>query len=110
MADSAGVLAQVAPSAGVLTDAYAVPPTKTYAVVSTIVVCNRDPVAALYRIAVAVAGAADNVKQYIAYDEEIPGNSSFTWTLGITPATTDVIRVRTDNATVSFNIFGVEVT
>ena len=109
MADSAGILAQVNPTATTLTDAYTVPAGKLYAVISTITVCNRSAAATTFRISVAKAGIADDVKQYIVYDSELPENASLPWTLGITLSVTDVLRVYVANATVSFNVFGVEV-
>ena len=97
------VLAQSIPS--VLTDVYTAP--QGGAVVSTVVVCNQSG-AAKFRISIAVAGAADDTKQYLYYDVDISANRTFTATIGITLAATDVIRVYSDTGTVSFNIFGVE--
>jgi hypothetical protein len=109
MADTTKVLAQVKPSATTLTDAYTVPGT-TQTAISSIVVTNQSAVATSFRISVAVAGAADTAKQYLYYDVVINGNDSFVATIGITLATTDVIRVYNTLATLSFNIFGLEVT
>lgn len=108
MAQTYKVLAQVNPSAAALTTGYTVP-ALTSAVVSTIVVTNRS-VATAFRISVAVAALADTNKQYIAYDVPIAANETITFTLGISLATTDVIRVYATLATLSFNIFGVELT
>jgi ribosomal protein S2 len=109
MADTFKVLAQSNPSAATLTDIYTVPGS-TSTVVSTIVVCNRSAVATSFRISIQVANAADDNKQYLYYDVIIPGNDTFTLTLGITLATTDVIAVYATLATLSFNIFGSEIT
>lgn len=109
MAETRKVLAQSNPSATTLTDAYTVPGA-TQAVVSTISVVNRDATATTFRLSVAVGGAADNDKQYIAYDVPIAGNETFTFTIGITLGAADVIRVYATLATLSFNIFGVELT
>jgi hypothetical protein len=109
MADSAGILAQSSPLATTLTDIYTVPAGKLYAVISTITVCNRSSSPTTFRISVAKAGIADDVKQYIVYDSEIPENAALPWTLGITLALSDVLRVYVNDATVSFNVFGVEV-
>lgn len=103
------VLAQVNPTATTLTDAYAVPGSRS-TVISSIVVANRGAATIQYRISVAVAGAADNNFQYLFYDVAILKRSSVTVVLGLTLAATDVVRVYTDIATVSFNIFGVEIT
>ena len=108
MADTYKVLAQVNPSATTLTDAYTVP-AATSAVVSTYVVCNRGA-ATSFRFSVAVAGAADDNKQYLNYDTAIAANDTQTYTLGLTLATTDKLRVYATLATLTFNVFGVEKT
>lgn len=108
MADTFKVLAQTKPNAATLTDSYTVP-AATSTTVSTITVANQSATATSFRISVAVAGAADATKQYIAYDATINGNDIVTLTLGITLAATDVVRVYNTLATLSFNIFGVEV-
>jgi hypothetical protein len=109
MADTLKNLAQVNPSATTLTDGYTVP-SSTQASISSIVIANRSATPTTFRISVAVGGAADNNKQYLYYDVPIGGNDTFVATLGITLATTDVVRVYAAAATLSFNIFGVEVT
>ncbi len=109
MADTFKVLAQSNPTAATLTDIYTVP-AATSTVISTIVVCNRSAAATSFRISIQVANAADDNKQYLYYDTIIPGNDTFVITLGITLATTDVIAVYATLATLSFNVFGVEVT
>lgn len=108
MATSYGVLGQSNPSAASLTDAYTVPGA-TQTVISTIVICNRSATPTSYRISVAVAGAANANEQYLAFDVDINGNSSNTLTLGITLNAADVIRVYATLATLSFNIFGAEI-
>ncbi len=107
MADALLVLGQVNPLAATLTDGYTVP-ALTETIVSSITVAERSGVATSFRISIAVAGAADSVEQYIAYDVAIAANEAKSFTLGVTLATTDVIRVFATLATLSFNIFGVE--
>lgn len=109
MAELYKTLAQVNPVAATLTDAYTVP-ALTNTVISTIVVTNRSATPTAFRISIAVAGAADNDKQYISYDVAISANETKSFTLGITLATTDKIRVYATLATLSFNIFGDELT
>ena len=109
MADSPKVLGQSNPSATTLTDAYTVP-SSTSTVVSTITVCNRSSSSTTFRLSVAVAGAADDNKQYLYYDVNINGNDTIALTLGITLATTDKIRVYAGAATLTFKIFGTEIT
>lgn len=108
MAESLKVLAQSAPAATTLTDVYTVP-SLTSATVSTITVCNRSATATTFRLSVAVAGAVDAVQQYIYYDQTIDGNSTFGITIGMTLGAADKIRVYVGSATISVNVFGVEV-
>ena len=109
MAEAFKVLGQVAPGVATLTDLYTVP-ALTSTTVSTLVVANRSATATTFRISVAVANAADDVKQYIFFDQLIDGGSSFTATMGVTLAATDRIRVYATLATLSFSAFGVEIT
>lgn len=108
MAEVFKVLGQSNPGAAALTDAYTVPGARS-AVVSSIVVSNNSAVATAFRLSLAVAGAADNAKQYIAFDNAIAGNTTVSFVLGIGLATTDVVRVYATLATLAFNIFGVEI-
>ena len=108
MAEAFKVLGQSAPAATTLTDAYTVP-AATQTVLSTVVVCNQGA-ATTFRVSIAVAGAADTPKQYLYYDTAIAQNATLTATLGISLATTDVVRVYAGAATLSFNVFGVEIT
>jgi hypothetical protein len=107
MAETPKVLGQLNPGAAALTDVYTVPGDAD-AVVSTITVANRSSVATAFRIAVSPAGAVITDKHYLYYDIPIPGNDTFTTTIGISLAATDVIRVRATLATLSFNVFGIE--
>jgi hypothetical protein len=59
---------------------------------------------------VAVAGAADNVKQYIYYDYVIAAKDTLIVVMGMTLNETDVVKVYASAANVAFNIFGVETT
>ena len=102
-------LGQVNPAATTLTTAYTVP-SATSTVVSTMSICNRSGVATTYRFSVAIAGAADDNKQYVAYDAAIAGNEVKTFTIGMTLAATDVVRVYATLATLSFVLFGSELT
>jgi hypothetical protein len=110
MAETYKVLGQSNPAINTLTDAYTVPGGGVLsAVISSIVVANRTTGTIRYRISVAVGGAADSIKQYIFYDVSMANRTSDAIVLGITLSTTDVIRVRADDANVAFNIFGVEI-
>lgn len=107
MADTLKVLGQSNPSATTLTTLYTVPAATT-AVCSSIVVCNQAASAGTFRVSVRVAGLAATAKQYLYYDVSIPANDTFTATIGISLAATDVVSVYASSATMSFNLFGVE--
>jgi glucose-6-phosphate dehydrogenase assembly protein OpcA len=108
MANVIKVLGQQNPSATTNTTLYTVP-ASTSTVVSTITVCNRSATATSFRVAIRPAGAAISNEHYIYYDVAIAGNDTFAATLGITLATTDVITVYATLATLSFNLFGQEI-
>ncbi|SRR6266446_2964326 len=108
MTDTLKVLAQSNPAAQTLTDAYAVPGAAS-TTISSIVVCNSGSAPDKFRIAIAVAGAADAAKQYLYYDVTIPAYGTFVATIGLTLAATDKVRVYAGGSALSFNVFGVEV-
>jgi hypothetical protein len=103
------VLGQSAPSATTDTNLYTVP-AETGAVISTIVVANRDAAAATYRIAIRPDGATLANEHYIAYDVAVGAGDSTTLTLGLTLDAADVITVRASTADLSFSVFGSEIT
>lgn len=105
------VLGQVSPLAATLTDLYTVP-AGTSGIMSSVVVTNRSTTATSFRIAIAVAGAPDDVKQYIHYDIPIGGNDTFLWAtdIGVGLGPGDVVRVYAALATLSFAAFGAEQT
>lgn len=108
MTDTVKTLAQLNPSATTLTDFYTVP-AATSATISSITICNQST-ATTFRVSIAVAGSANNVKQYIYYDTDLAANRTYIATIGITLAATDVVRVYAGSTNLSFNLFGVEVT
>jgi hypothetical protein len=108
MANTYKVLGQSNPAATTNTDLYTVGSGKS-AVCSTIAICNQASTAAAFRIAVRPAGATIDPKHYIAYDTAIPANDVLTLTIGLTLAATDVVTVYASTATMSFNLFGSEI-
>lgn len=108
MAFTYKTLAQSKPSAATLTDVYTVPGA-TSAIIAHVIAANQSAVATTIRVSMAVAGAADTPKQYVAYDVPILGNTVVDLALALTMATTDVLRVYNTLATVSFNVTGVEI-
>ena len=103
------ILGQTRPVATTLTDAYTVP-TATEAVVSSVLISNTSATATTAQISIAIAGAVDDISQYIYYNLEIPGNDTFIATIGVTLAAADVVRVYATLATLNFQLFGSEVT
>ena len=102
------VLGQVAPSATTETDLYSAPSGQV--IVSTLTVCNRSATQTTFRVSVSVGGGATANKDYIYYDLIIGGNDTFAATMGITLSTGDKIKVYAGAATLSFNLFGQEIT
>lgn len=100
------VLGQSDPNAATLTDLYTVTTGKS-GVVSKLQIANRNATPALIRVSVAIAGASDDNKQYLIYDHPMEGNHAIELG-GIALASTDVLRVRSSVANVSFNAFGME--
>jgi hypothetical protein len=100
-------IAQAIPTAVTLTDIYTVPAVTT-TVISSLSICNQSSTDATFRIAIAKAGATDTPAQYIYYDTPVFANDTFTATIGLSIATTDVLRAYSSNGLVSFNAFGAE--
>ena len=109
MTDTFKTLSQTYPAARTLTAAYTVPGS-TSTVISTVAACNQGTDTAKIRLSVAVAGAAGEAKQYRWYDVQVLPGDTFSATVGLSLAATDVVRVYSDLGTVSFNLFGVQVT
>ena len=103
------VLGQSNPAATTATTLYTVP-ASTSVVVSTLTVCNQSGSPATYRVAVRPAGAALAAAHYLAYDAVLDQSDMQALTLGITLATTDVLTVYASSASLSFGLFGSEIT
>jgi hypothetical protein len=103
------VLGQSAPAATTSTPLYTVP-AATAAVASTLSVCNQGASSASFRVAVRPAGATLAATHYLVYDSSLTANDSAFLTLGITLATTDVVTVYASSASLSFSLFGSEMT
>ena len=110
MAETYKILGQIAATATTTHNVYTVP-ANTQAVISSIVVVNRNNNAnCTYRVAAQQAGAALANQHYLAYDSILPANDGIVLTLGITLAATDVVTVYASTANVAFSLFGVEIT
>ena len=108
MATAYKVLGQNYPSAATLTTLYTTP-SATKAVISSFVITNLSSTADNFRIAIRVAGASIDAKQYLFYDAPIKASESIFATLGITISATDVISVYSTNGTIAFIAYGSEI-
>ena len=108
MATNYKVLGQIEPSANSVTTVYTVP-SATQAVISTITACNQGLNSASIRIAVQPNAEALADKHYLIYDVTLAAGQTAAFTLGITVDAADIIVVRATTATVSFNVFGSEI-
>jgi len=108
MATTYKVLGQSSPAATTETALYTVP-AATSAIGSSIIIANRGTSVATFRVSIAVGGAATSNKDYIYYDLPIGANDTFIATIGITLATTDVVRVYASNTNLSFSLYGSEI-
>ena len=103
------VLGQSNPAATTATTLYTVP-AATAAVASTLSVCNQGASSASFRVAVRPAGATLAATHYLVFDSSLTANDSAFLTLGITLAATDVVTVQASSASLSFSLFGSEIT
>ena len=108
MATTYKVLGQASPTGNTDTNLYTVP-ASTQAVISSIVVCNRDSSNNTFRIAVRPAGETLNVKHYISFDTDIPARDTISLSLGVSLGNTDLITVTTMSGNVSYSVFGAEI-
>jgi hypothetical protein len=102
------VLGQSNPAATTLTTLYTVP-ASTSAIGSTLSIASLGT-SATYRVAVRPAGATIANQHYLVYDASVNANDTVLLTLGISLATTDVVSVYASNTSVSFSLFGTEIT
>jgi hypothetical protein len=102
------ILGQFSPSATTETDLYTVP-AATSAVCSSLSICNRGGTQTSFRVSISQGGAATANKDYLYYDVTLAGNDTFIATIGVTLAATDKIRVYSGNASLSFQVWGTEI-
>ena len=102
------VLGQVAPAATTETVLYTVP-AATSTVASTLSVCNRG-VSTTFRVYIRPNNETLADKHYIVYDNYVNAGDSVFLTLGITMDAADVVYVYATLATLSFSLFGSEIT
>lgn len=109
MANAYKILGQVADASANDVELYLVP-AATEAIVSTIVVCNREAAANTFRIATKSDNSAVANEDYVAYDTSIAANDTITLTLGVTLQTGAEISVGASDANVTFQAYGTEIT
>jgi hypothetical protein len=102
------VLGQIAPSALSNSVMYTVP-TETSTVCSTLSICNRGA-STTFRIAIVPAGDTIEDKHYLVYDNWVNQYDTVMLTLGITLAAGDTVTVYSGDSTLSFSLFGSELT
>ena len=103
------VLGQIQSVANTFQDVYAVP-AGANAIVSSINVCNQASTSDFFRIAIRPGNTSIQAKHYAAFNTSVPPNDTVTLNLGLGLGQTDVITVFANTASVSFGIFGTEVT
>lgn len=104
MADILKVLGQAIPAANTLVDIFTAPLQTMFAFVA----CNQNNAATKFRMSIAVGGAADTPKQYVYFDESIAATATTATGVQFVLAAGDVVRVRSANGQVSFQIVGIE--
>lgn len=109
MTDVLSNLGQAYPPPATLTNLFQCQAPFLGATVSSIVICNQGPVAAKFRVSLAVNNANDIPQQYLFYDVVIQPNETRAPVIGITMAPGDVLRCQSDQGTVSFNASGVQI-
>ena len=109
MANAYKILVQVADASANDVELYLVP-ASTEAVVSTIVVCNREAANNTFRIATKTDNSAVANTDYVAYDSVINGNDTITLTLAITLQAGAEISVGASDANVTFQAYGTQIT
>jgi hypothetical protein len=108
MANAYKILGQVADASANDVELYLVP-ASTEAIVSTIVVCNREAANNTFRIATKTDNSAVANTDYVAYDTVIAGNDTITLTLGITLQAAAELSVGASDANVTFQAYGTEI-
>jgi hypothetical protein len=102
------VLGQTTPTANTITTSYTVP-ASTNTIISTITVCNQGSGTAGVGIAICPANTTVTTSQYIVKNASISTSDTVFLTVGVTLNATDTVRVESNIANISFNIFGSEI-
>ena len=102
------VLGQVATAATTATTLYTVP-AATEAVVSSIIIANRDSSSATFDIAIRPNGATLANEHYIAKNITVGASDSTVLTIGVTLDAADVITVNASTANLTFSAYGSQI-
>jgi hypothetical protein len=102
------VLGQQEPAATTETTLYTVP-AGTQTVCSTLSVCNNGTADGTFRVRIKINNAADADSQYLFFDYGVAAKDTRTFTIGMTLGAGDVFRVYSTVATMSFSLFGSEI-
>jgi hypothetical protein len=102
------VLGQSAPAATTATTLYTVP-SATEAVVSSIIIANRDSTSATFDIAIRPNGATLANEHYIAKNITVGASDSTVLTIGVTLDAADVITVNASTANLTFSAYGSQI-
>jgi hypothetical protein len=108
MANVYKILGQSSPIATTETTLYTVP-AATSTISSSIIICNRGATQTTFRVSISQGGGVTANKDYLYYDVTLAGNDTFIATIGVTLAATDVVRIYSGNASLSFQLFGTEI-
>jgi|TARA_E500000318_G_C3531608_1_gene200774 hypothetical protein len=109
MANAYKILGQIADASANDVALYLVP-SSTEAVVSSIVVANRESATNTFRIATKTDNSGVANTDYVAYDATIAANDTIALTLGVTLQTGAEISVGASDANVTFQAYGTEIT
>lgn len=109
MATTYKILGQSIPAATTATSLYTVPAATT-AISSTLQICNQSASAGSFRVAVRPLGATLTPAHYLIFDLAIAANDSISLTIGMCLSPTDVVTVYSSSGSISFTLFGSELT
>ena len=109
MANAYKILGQIADASANDVALYLVP-SSTEAVVSSIVVANRESATNTLRIATKTDNSGEADTDDFAYDATIAANDTIALTLGVTLQTGGEISVGASDANVTFQAYGTEIT
>lgn len=103
------ILGQSIPAATTATTLYTVP-AGTTSIASTLQICNQAATAGSFRVAARPLGATLTTAHYLLFDTAIAANDAISLTIGMCLSATDVITVYSSSGSISFTLFGSELT